>query len=457
MTKSITAMFRAYDIRGIFATDLTVEVMIRVGQAFGTFLQKQDSKKITVGGDIRASTRILQHAFLAGICSTGISCDVVSESPLGLTLFNSFHQKYTASAFITASHLPPDWNGIKFYWGAGIGFSPEDNSAVQSIFEKNDFIVKDAFSVGDIKFIDPYPEYINYLRSKFEFKQSYKLAIDCGNGATALVIPQLYEDLGFEVLPIYDNPDPRFPNRPSEPTEETLHKLVSIVKSNEVDFGAGFDGDGDRCVFVDEKGNVLSADAFGLIIADYLIKTGDNNKVVINIECSITVEDHLKGLGADVKRIRVGHSFLSLEAQEMGAVLGVEASGHAVVPDIFLFDDALILPLVFAQAIEYFQSPVSKLASQIQLPVKKRFDLKCPDETKFAIVNTISDFLKEQEGEINEMDGVSLTMKEGRILVRVSNTSPKIRVTIESKTEDGFTKIQERYLPTIKNFLETKK
>ncbi|MHA2170989.1 MAG: hypothetical protein ACXAB7_13940 [Candidatus Kariarchaeaceae archaeon] len=457
MTKSITAMFRAYDIRGIFATELTVEVMIRIGQAFGTFLDKQDNKKITVGGDIRASTRILQHAFLAGICSTGISCDVVLESPLGLTLFNSYHQNYIASAFITASHLPPDWNGIKFYWGAGIGFSPEDNSAIQSIFEKDEFIVKDAFLVGDIKFIDPYPDYVDYLRSKFDFKQRFKLAIDCGNGATSLVIPQLYEDLGIEVLPIYDNPDPRFPNRPSEPTEETLQELVSIVKSNEVDFGAGFDGDGDRCVFVDEKGNVLSADAFGSIVADYLIKTGDNNRVVINIECSITVEDHLKALGADVKRIRVGHSFLSLEAQEMGAVLGVEASGHAVIPDIFLFDDALILPLVFAQAIEYFQSPVSVLASQIQLPIKKRFDFKCPDEAKFAIVNTISEFLKKQEGEINEMDGVSLSTTDGRILVRVSNTSPKIRVTIESKTTHGFTKIQEQYLPTIKKFLETKK
>ncbi|MHA2251873.1 MAG: phosphomannomutase, partial [Candidatus Kariarchaeaceae archaeon] len=271
------AIFRAYDVRGIFGQDLSVEVMLNIGRAFGTYLIRKNLVQVTVGGDIRASTPILQQALISGICSTGISCDVVSKSPLGITLFHSFSNKYAASAFITASHLPPEWNGVKFYWGPGIGFSPEENMEIQSIFESKDFESKDAFNVGQVLSVDPYHPFLKYVQSKFSYEKKFKIAVDCGNGATSLVIPHLYEEIGFEVVPLFDEPDPKFPNRPSEPNEESLNQLSSLVKETKVDFAAGFDGDGDRCVIIDENGNVISADEFAIIIADYLLNTGENN------------------------------------------------------------------------------------------------------------------------------------------------------------------------------------
>jgi phosphomannomutase len=137
----------------------------------------------------------------------------------------------------------------------------------------------------------------------------------------------------------------------------------------------------------------------------------------------------------------------------MDAVFGVEASGHAIAPDIFLFDDALVLPLLFAAALEFKNKKVSELTSRIVLPTKKRFDLKCSDQTKFQVVEEIAQYFKKELGEVEELDGISLTNEHGRILVRVSNTSPKIRATIESATDEGFNQLKEKYLEKIHSFI----
>ncbi|MFV2015773.1 MAG: hypothetical protein ACC656_10115, partial [Candidatus Heimdallarchaeota archaeon] len=289
MKKANPNIFRAYDIRGVYGEDISLNIFLELGKAFGTYVRRQGNSKVTVGGDIRASTHVLLLSFTAGVMSTGVSCDLVEKSPLGITLFNSFKKEYIASAFITASHLPPDWNGVKYYWGPGIGFSPQDNTDVQKIYESEDFDEVDVFNIGHSTVVDPYPRFVKYLKSKFKFTRKFKIAIDCGNGATALIMPQLYQDLGFEVYALFDKPDPRFPNRSSEPTEESLSQLSDFIKSVEIDFGAGFDGDGDRCVFTDEKGKVISSDAFGIIVSDYLLETGDNNRIVINMECSLVM------------------------------------------------------------------------------------------------------------------------------------------------------------------------
>lgn len=446
-------MFRAYDIRGIFGEDLTIDFMVNIGQALATYLKRKGIKKITVGGDVRASTSILLQGLAAGASSIGMDCDLVEQSPLGVTLFQSYHNEYGASAFVTASHLPPEWNGVKFYWGPGIGFSPEENDEVKQIFLDQDFDSVKAFDVGKITKVNPFPQFIEYLKTKFSFEKKHTIAIDCGNGATSLVVPELFEALGFEVVSLYDTPDPRFPNRPSEPNEESLKDLSKLVTENSVTFGAGFDGDGDRCVFTDEKGTVISSDAAGIIIAKYLLKNGENNRILINMECSLTMENILKELGADLTRIRVGHSFLSLEAKERDAVFGVEASGHAIAPEIFLFDDALILPLLMTSAIEFLGKSVSELAAEVTLPVKKRYDLKCSDDTKFEVVNQVTEFFKAEPGETNDLDGVALTTDQGRILVRASNTSPKVRATFESMTQEGFDKLTSQYLEKIESFI----
>lgn len=449
---NVDHIFRAYDIRGIVGEDLTEEVINRIGKAFATFVMKRGHKAVAVGGDIRGTTKQLQKALIEGITDIGLDVHLVETGPLGLALFESFHRGLGASAFVTASHLPPEWNGVKFYWGEGIGFSPEENEEIHQYFTNESFSSSDR--KGTIKEVTTYEDYVNYLKSKFTFEKKHTIGVDCGNGATSVIMPQLYQDLGYKVHALFDEPDPTFPNRTSEPNADSLKKFGDFLKDKQVEFGAGFDGDGDRCVFTDEHGDVIPSDNAGLIIAEYLIKTTGNPRVIINEECSKIVEDELKRMGAQVKRIRVGHSFLSLEAKETNSVWGIEASGHAVAPDIFLFDDALILPLLMTKALEFHGKPLSELNSRIPSSVRKRFDLKCADSIKFELVEKITQDFKSEFEDVSTLDGVSVTFPTGRVLVRVSNTSPKIRVTIEALNQEEFDKFEKQFIPRIKNLID---
>ncbi len=448
---SVDHIFRAYDIRGIVGEDLTPDVMNRIGKAFATFVKGKGHNAVGVGGDIRGTTTELQKSLISGITSQGVDVHLVETSPLGLALFEAFEQKLGASAFVTASHLPPEWNGVKFYWGEGIGFSPDENEEIHSLFTRDEFT--DSEKLGKVTKVNTYEKYVKYLKSKFSFEKSFAIGVDCGNGATSVVMPELFENLGFGVFSIFDTPDPTFPNRTSEPNETSLKKFSEFLQNKQVDFGAGFDGDGDRCVFTDENGRVIPSDNAGLIIAEYLVKSTGNNKVIINEECSKIVEDQLKKIGADVTRIRVGHSFLSLEAKKLGAVWGIEASGHAVAPDIFLFDDALILPLLMAKALEFHGKPLSVLNDQIPSSVRKRFDLKCNDDRKFEVVKELTEQFKHEYENVSTLDGVSVSLPKGRVLVRVSNTSPKVRVTVEALNKEDFDKLVDEFLPKVEKLI----
>ncbi len=450
---SIEHIFRAYDIRGIYPTDLNSGIMQKIGSAFATFLKRKGIKAVAVGGDIRGTTVELKNALIFGIQKVGLKVHRVQTSPLGLALFEAFDHKLGASAFVTASHLPPEWNGVKFYWGEGVGFSPEENDEVHTLFsdEKFDF----SENLGEIEDVDTYEKYLLYLKSKFHFSKRFNIAVDCGNGATAVVMPNLFQDLDLKVNSIFDVPDPTFPNRPSEPNEKTLHSLSEFVSKGEYDFGAGFDGDGDRCVFTDQNGKVIPSENAGLIIGKYLLNKSTGNSVIINEECSKMIEDEFLKLGAQTKRIRVGHSFLSLEAKDTKAIWGIEASGHAIAPEIFLFDDALILPLLMAKALEFFGKDLATLNESIPFVYKKRYDLKCPDDVKFRVVDEVKSTFERMDGEISVLDGVALNFPKGRVLVRVSNTSPKVRVTIESSEESEYLHLESTYLPIVEQIIYT--
>ncbi len=452
--QEIQHIFRAYDIRGIFNKDLDTTIMNLIGRAYGTLIKKKGHDRITVGGDIRASTPVLIESFIAGVASTGVHVEYVLPSPLGVTLFHAWQQDHVASAFITASHLPPEWNGVKFYHGKGMGFSPDENKQVQNIFNNFKFETPDAFNIGNFVKVYPFDEYVDYLKKKFVFKKSHKIVVDCGNGAMSLVAPRVFKELGFDVVEVFCSPDPRFPNRPSEPEPKVLTELSKKVRESEAIMGVAFDGDGDRAVIVDEEGHVLTGDETGVIISKYLLEKEPGSSIVINVECSLVVEQELKKAGAKVKWIPVGHSYLSFEAEKENAIFGIEASGHMIAPKVFLFDDAIVIPLLMLQALDHFNEPLSKLRKQVPKIHKKRFDLEASDKTKFEVVKKISDYLEKEFGNVVTLDGAMVSTDDLRLLVRASNTSPLVRVTIETSSEEKFEEAMNKYLPKIKEFIK---
>ncbi|MFW9905948.1 MAG: hypothetical protein ACFFFH_16620 [Candidatus Thorarchaeota archaeon] len=434
-------IFRAYDIRGIFNEEITPQNLFRIGLAYGTFLKLEQGLKdevVYIAYDIRQTSSLLAQAFAAGVLVTGINIEFSGEPvQFGTCMFTAWRRNVFATAFITASHLPPNWNGVKFYYGNGVGFSEEDNLKICDRFIKGQFLTPDWNKVGQMTITNLQEEYKSFLISKFSLKRELKVVIDCGNGSSCLSAPAILRGIGLKIIPLFCNVDPTFPNRSSEPNEKSLKILAKKVRSENADFGVGFDGDGDRAVIVDDQGRILLADITGLILAKFMIKKSPKMKrILANVECSLALEKVLSPI-AIIDRIKVGHTFLTADAQEKSdTLIGIESSGHMVFPQIFLFDDAMIIPLKLAEILSNLDQTLSALVDELPTLHKRKIAVSCHDKSKFKVISELLTELESIYDNINSIDGIGIPIgKESWVLIRASNTSPKIRITVEAETE----------------------
>lgn len=460
--ENLNHLFRAYDIRGIYGIELDSLMMFNIGISVGLKFQKNNTKesRAYVGYDIRKTSQLLAYAFVAGLTSTGTSVTFSNKPfPFGVVMYSGLQSEVKFTAYITASHLPANWNGIKFYFGDGVGVPESTIMDIRDIYNSQ---ISDSIGVDvDWKKIQPITEkdyfkhYASFLKKNFSLDNPMKVIIDCGNGSSCLSAPEIFKTCNYEVIEQWCNVDPTFPNRPSEPNEETLKTLSkNIISKKDVKFGVGFDGDGDRAVIVDEKGNVISADIIAILLAKFLtpIKISSEKPIVLaNIECSSAMEKSLHGTHI-IKRIKVGHTFLTLEARNNReiCVLGVESSGHFVFPQYFLFDDAILLPLLIGLLLQKEVKKLSELVSEIPKMFSKRKTYKCSDVTKFNVINELANDLDKEFSNINRIDGLAIQLdKKGYILIRASNTGPKIRIFIESDSESNVSELYEKFSPLI--------
>jgi phosphomannomutase len=452
--EEITAdIFRAYDIRGIYGDDLYPETMLRIGLGLGTYAQSRGETSVVVGNDIRTTSLLLANALISGLLSSGINVSNAGTTTFGVCAFSGWLLKKDIIAYVTASHLPPEWNGVKFYTGEGIGFSVEENGKIRDIVldEKEETV--SWREVGNYDEVDLQEEYIEYIAKRFDRDvfEGKRIVLDCGNGSMGLVALDVMKRVKLKTDVLFPNPDPSFPNRPSEPTE--LVALKEAVMRNRADFGAAFDGDGDRVVIVDDRGRMLSADQCGAIIAKDLLEEL-RGPVLANVECSMLMECELEKLGGKIERIPVGHTFLTLEAKRRNAVLAIESSGHYVMPSFFLFDDAMIIPLKLAEIVAKTGKKVSELVDMLPQYPKAQKNLLCDDKVKFGVIRTLADRLADEYGSdrINTMDGLRIDLKpDGWVLIRASNTSPLIRVTVEGATEAIKEKLMKQFVGIAEN------
>ncbi len=447
-------MFRAYDVRGEYGKTLTPQVMTTIGMAFAEYLrtnQMLSDKGIYVSRDIRQSGASLQNALIAGLAAMGINVYASPRPlPFGASIFSGWRDKRDAIAFITASHLPPEWNGVKFYHDDGVGFSEERNMAIRDMFFKSMEDPPPLASwkeVGNVEYVHRLDEYLGFMKDHFELNKPLNVIIDCGNGSMSLISSKLFNMVRFNLTELYCSPDPTFPNRPSEPTEESLQTLAKKVVEKSADFGVGFDGDGDRAIIIDDKGRFLNAEKVAAIIARLASQNSSNKMTIVaNVECSLILEESLKSI-AKIHRIKVGHTFMTLAAKELPNVfLGVESSGHMVFPRYFYFDDAVLIPLVLANYLSESNQKLSELVDQLPRSYSKRIAVKCPDSKKFAVIEQLARKFKNEGLKVNTLDGVRVENDDGSwVLIRASNTSPKIRIIVESLNLERTNSLIEKY------------
>lgn len=432
-------IFRAYDIRGIFNRDLTEGVAVQIGAAFAKFL---DGGTIVVGRDVRISGEQLRDALVLGLASR---CNVtdVGVLPTPLLYFATKILEKDAGIMVTASHNPPIWNGFKAFSGHGGSIYGKDMETIRDFAKQ---INHKAFAKSSGRAViheGIISKYHDFVQKKTCVERKLNVVADTTNGTCGLVTPALFERMGVNIFTLNKEPDGTFPAHLPVPKAETLGELMKEVVKRKADFGVGYDGDGDRAVFVDEKGNLVPGDLTLLVFAKSFLEDNPGGKVVYELTCSMAVEEYIKQLGGIPIVERVGHTFIMDKMIKEKALLGGEKSSHFYFADVFGMDDGTFASMKLAEILSKTDRKLSEIVAALpHYPTVYEENFDCPDSKKFAIIEKIRNRFKENGLETLDIDGVKLIEEDGWVILRASNTEPVVRISAEARTEE---KLKELY------------
>lgn len=424
----MTDIFRAYDIRGVFGEDLTEDIAEDIGKAFGTHLGT--GKKVCIGRDPRHSGDAIENAFVSGLVNVGCNATLVGMLPIPVLSFLVWKKGYDAGIYISASHNPPEYNGVRFRSANGHGYLYSDTD-IKAIFEEKRFRRNGAGYVEKYSRALAMDEYLGYIRGNIDIDRKVKIVLDPGNGS-ACVTQDLYREIGCEVLSINTEINGNFPGRGPEPSEETLEEASELVVEANADFGIGFDADADRGIIIDNLGRIVPAEKVAIIIAREMknVQKGER-KVVAGFDCSISIEKECAKSGIDVTRSKVGDVFVANEVKKHHAILGVERSGHFFLPMFQYSDDPFIMSLKLAEILASTDEKLSEIIDQIpDYPYYSR-SFECKDDMKPTVMKRMEKELRD-EFTLDLTDGIKILTDDWMILIRPSNTQPLIRLYIET-------------------------
>ena len=432
-------IFRAYDVRGVYGKEITEDVVQRIGRAIAAYVGDK-GKTMFVGRDVRISGKPLSKALSEGMLAGGLNVEDIGIVTTPLLNFSSVHYGKNGGVMITASHNPPNWNGLKIL--AEKGFI----SMGMGMETLRDISLKGKFKPAPRGRLRQNPnaiqDYVDYVSNKVEIKRKLKVIADPGNGSCCLLMPDLFNKTGLNVTAINAEPDGTFPAHSPEPSEETLTEVKHLVLSQKADFGVGYDADGDRAIFVDDKGRVVSSTVIFIMLVEHYLKKNPGAAVVFEVSCSLAIEETIRDNGGKPVLSQVGHTYIVDKILKERAVFGGETSGHFYFMDVYGFDDALYTSLKIAEILSKkgikLSEAVDSLPEYPRIPIK---NYVCPDEKKFKVVESLAKEFVESGYKTITIDGVKVTEDEGWFLIRPSNTQPLVRLTVEAKTQEALKRL----------------
>lgn len=436
-------IFREYDVRGLVDKDLTDAVVENLGKGLATMVKRAGGTTIVVGRDARLSGERFRDAFLKGATSTGIHCVDVGIVPTPIVYFAANTLPVEGLAMITGSHNPPEYNGFKM----GVGkttFYGETIQELRKLIEAGDFEKSDR--KGQVTTFDAITPYLHFVLSTVKRgPKKMKVVVDAGNGVGGIVAVPLLEKLGYDVVPLFCEPDGTFPNHHADPTiAKNLELCIAKVKETKADLGIAFDGDADRIGVVDHAGEILWGDKLMILLSRAVLKEVPGAAIVGEVKCSFTMYDDIAKHGGKPIMWKAGHSLIKAKMKDTHAALAGEMSGHIFYKHRFFgFDDA---PYTAARLLEILSNEKQSLAELLSdVPVtysspELRFDTV--EEKKFALVQRCTEKLKAKGLELITVDGVRATWPDGWGLIRASNTTPILVVRYEAKTKERLAEIQ---------------
>lgn len=453
MKKVETKLFGSSGIRGVANVDLTPTLAAKVGLAIATFSK---ARKILVARDTRVSGLMLENALVSGILAGGADAYRLGVLPTPVLAYLTKHLKADAGVMITASHNPPQYNGIKIFAKDSAAYNEKQQSDVENLIKKEKFVFADWQKIGKIVDVDEGRNYIEALCKTIKLKRKWHLVVDAGCGATYNLAPAILKILGCKVTAVNAQPDGFFPARSPEPNAESLGTLANIVKELGADLGLAYDGDGDRVAFIDERGCFVDFDCALAVYASHLLKEKRGGVVVTNVEASMCVDDMVRAAGGKVVRTRVGDIYIAEAIKRYDAVFGGEPCGAWIHPAFHYCPDGILSSALLLKALEDEDRHLSDFVADVPKYVVVRENVACRNEVKYAVVAKASKHLDTAFPDCKELstvDGVRLTLSEGWILVRASGTEPLIRLTVEGKSLKHAKEIMERGVAAVKKLI----
>jgi phosphomannomutase/phosphoglucomutase len=452
-----TKLFGTNGIRGLVNIELTPEMAIKVGASIGTFFGK--NKKLVLGYDARTSGPMFARAVTAGLTAAGCNVYFAGMASTPAIQFATKNHKMDGGVIISASHNPPEYNGIKVIWSDGIETSHEQEAEIEKIYFDNKVVYAQWDQLGAKKELPGInDEYKDAIKKHVDLKKiaakKFHVVVDAANSVGGIALPPLLRELGCKVTTINANIDGTFPGRLPEPRPESLGDLSATVKALRADMGVAFDGDADRSIFCDGAGTIYWGDkTFAVVIKQYLIKN-KGAKIVTPVSSSTLIKDTVEAYKGKLIWTKVGSVTVSQTMKAEGANLGGEENGGIFYrPHQAVRDGAMTTALLLNIMADTGKSLTELVAEEPQYFIEKG-KIECPDEKKEPLLQKITEQVKGEN--ISTIDGVKIWFKDSSaILIRPSGTEPVFRLYAEAKDQEKALKLVSDYTARLEKALAT--
>jgi len=445
------SIFKACDIRGRYGVGLDPAIALAVGRAVGSLLT---GKAVVVGGDLRPSTDPLRGALTEGLVAAGCRVIDVGVLPTPAFYFAKDHLNADGGIMVTGSHNPPGDNGFKVSLGKQ-AITETDIREIRRRVERADFVTGD----GSLTRADVGGAYEDFLKRRFPRRaRGPRIVVDPGNGCYAHIAPRVLRDRGYDVVELNCEPDGRFPNRSPDPAvAENLKVLAEVVLHEKADLGVAYDGDGDRVVFVDQRGRIVESDIAVVLYARPALKVRPG-VVVYDIKCSGVVADQVREAGGTPVMEKSGHAFIRGTLLKTNAVLGGEISGHFFFGELGR-DDGLYATLLMLDIVHAEGRSLAALSDSVpRYFITPDLRLPCsPEQANAALAALEATFRDKPACEVTTLDGVRVAFADGWALARPSVTEPLLTMRFEARSAARLEEIQRtvrELVPSLREIMQ---
>ena len=444
-------IFKAYDIRGIYGKELTLDSIGLIGKSISN-LYPNDNDTIVIGRDGRNSSSEISKALIDSFLKSGKNVIDIGEVPTPLLYFAVNHLSLNSGIIITGSHNPKEYNGLKMIMDghtlSGGEITRIYDDIIDGTFSNLNFLNT---SYKNLNISD---EYIKEVHRNISIKKKLKIAVDAGNGVAGPIAVEIYRKLGLELIELYCSVDGDFPNHHPNPSDpKNLTDLINEVKKSKCDLGIAFDGDGDRCLILDNKGNIVWPDRQMMIFSKDILSQNQNAKVIYDVKSSRFLANVIKDSGGEPIMCRTGHSYIKKMMRETNAILAGEMSGHIFFNDKWYgFDDGIycgarMIEIVSNQNIEsseiFADLPNSFSTPEINIPVDK-------DGIQHDFMEKFKSSAIFEEAEISTIDGLRVDYDDGWGLLRASNTTSCLVMRFEAESKGRLLEIKNSFISQIR-------